>query len=155
MKKNEIYEFIKKYWTIALVLKLLWVIILFLVINHLAKSQQTTFDFQSIEVINLDGNKINKNIKTTFIYYPSGFTLISNDYKIYSFLVPGTEFNKLKAVSFVDINQTIKLDTADTMNAIIYQSTIRPYQVAQLVGRDEILLKKKDKSSIKFYNLLK
>ena len=155
MKREEIYEFIKKYWTIALILKIIWVIVLFLVINHFANAQQTTFDFQSIEVVDLDGKQINKNIKTTFIYYPSGFTLISNDYKIYSFLVPGIEFNKLKAVSFVDINQTIKLDTADTMNAIIYQSTIRPYQVAQLVGRDEILLKKKDKSSIKFYNLLK
>ena len=153
MKK--IWEFFKKYWTIALILKILWALLLLLVLNHFANAQQTTFDFQSIEIINLDGNKINKNIKTTFIYYPSGFTIISDEYKVYSFLVPGTEFNELKAVSFIDINQTIKLDTADTMNAIIYQSTIRPYQVAQLIGRDIIFIKKKDKSSIKFYNLVK
>ena len=152
---GEILEFIKKYWTIALILKILWVIILFIFINHFAKAQQTTFDFLSIEVVDLDGNRVNKNIKTTFIYYPSGFTLISNDYKIYSFLVPGVEFRKLKAVSFTDINQTIKLDTTDTINAIIYQSTIRPYQIAQLIGRDEIILKKKDKTSIRFYKLIK
>ena len=107
MKRKEIYEFIKKYWTIALVLKLLWVIILFLIINHFANAQQTTFEFKSIEVIDLEGKKISEDTKTTFIYYPSGFTLISDDYKIYSFLVPGTEFNKLKAVSFVDINQQL------------------------------------------------
>ena len=155
MKKVRIYKFIKKYWTVALVLKLLWALILFLFINHLAKSQQTSFDFQSIEVVDYNGNTINKNIKTTFIYYPSGFTLISDEYKVYSFLVPGVEFNKLKAISFFDLNQTIKLDTTDTMSAIIYQSTIRPYQVAQLIGKDIIFLKKKDKTSIKFYNLVK
>ena len=153
MKK--IWNWIKKYWTIALILKILWALLLLLVLNHFANAQQTTFDFKSIEVIDLEGKKVNKNTKTTFIYYPSGFTIISDEYKVYSFLVPGTEFNELKAVSFIDINQTIKLDTADTMNAIIYQSTIRPYQVAQLIGRDIIFLKKKDKSSIKFYNLVK
>ena len=153
MKK--IWKFIKKYWTIALILKIIWAILVLLVLNQLAKAQQTTFDFKSIEVVDLEGKKVNKNIKTTFIYYPSGFTIISDEYKVYSFLVPGTEFNELKAVSFTDINQTIKLDTADTMSAIIYQSTIRPYQVAQLIGRDIIFLKKKDKSSIKFYNLVK
>jgi len=155
MKKVRIYKFIKKYWTVALVLKLFWALILFLFINHLAKSQQTSFGFQSIEVVDYNGNTINENIKTTFIYYPSGFTLISDEYKVYSFLVPGVEFNKLKAISFFDLNQTIKLDTTDTMSAIIYQSTIRPYQVAQLIGNDIIFLKKKDKTSIKFYNLVK
>jgi len=152
---EKIWSWIKKYWTIALILKIIWAILVLLVLNQLAKAQQTEFEFRSIEVVDLNGKKVNKDIKTTFIYYPSGFTLISDEYKIYSFLVPGTEFNKLKAVSFTDINQTIQLDTTDTMNAIIYQSTIRPYQVAQLIGRDIIFLKKKDKSSIKFYNLVK
>ena len=153
MKK--IWKFIKKYWTIALILKIIWAILVLLVLNQLAKAQQTTFDFKSIEVVDLEGKKVNKNIKTTFIYYPSGFTIISDEYKVYSFLVPGTEFNELKAVSFVDTGTELQLDTGDTMHAIIYQSTIRPYQVAQLIGRDIIFLKKKDKTSIKFYNLIK
>ena len=80
---------------------------------------------------------------------------MEGDYKQLEFRVAGFLSKDKQVYKDVKNNVDVHQYTADTMNAIIYQSTIRPYQVAQLVGRDEILLKKKDKSSIKFYNLSK
>ena len=110
-----------------------------------------TLKFDHIEVTDLTGAQTIKKTNSMIIYYQSGLTLISDEEKIYTFLVPGTEFNNLKAISFVDTKMDVLLDTADTMYAIIYQSTIRPYQIAHQIGRNGITLKKADKSEIRLY----
>lgn len=110
-----------------------------------------TLRFDHIEVTDMNGNQIVKKSNTMIVYYPSGFTIVSDEEKIYTFLVPGTEFDNLKAVSFIDTKMDVQLDTADTINAIIYQSTLRPYQIAHQIGDNGITIKKKDKSGIRFY----
>jgi len=116
-----------------------------------ASQKNITLRFDHIEVTDMIGNKIVKKVHTMIVYYPSGLTIVTDEEKIYTFLVPGTEFDNLKAVSFVDIKMDVRLDTADTINAVIYQSTIRPYQIAHQIGDNGVTIKKKDKSGIRFY----
>lgn len=113
--------------------------------------ENITLRFDRIEVTDVNGNKVTKKSYSMIVYYPSGFTIVSDEEKIYTFLVPGTEFDNLKAVSFIDTKMDVQLDTADTINAIIYQSTLRPYQIAHQIGDNGITIKKKDKSGIRFY----
>jgi len=116
-----------------------------------ASQKNITLRFDHIEVTDMIGNKIVKKVHTMIVYYPSGLTIVTDEEKIYTFLVPGTEFDNLKAISFVDIKMDVRLDTADTINAVIYQSTIRPYQIAHQIGDNGVTIKKKDKSGIRFY----
>jgi hypothetical protein len=124
-------------------------LIIFLFLSTSA-SAQFIVDFDSVEVVTSTGDTIYDKLESNFVYYPGGFVLVSSE-KVYTFLLPGTEFEEKKSVVFEDMGETIKLDTLDTISSVLYQSTIRPFQVAQQVDWHGITLIKRDRSRIKFY----
>ncbi len=122
--------------------------ILLLTIPTLAWSQKT-FKFDSLSVVRPNDTLVIK-CKSSLIYTQIGFTLVSDDSRVYSFLLPGSEFLELQAVSFYDTKMTL---TDSTFNSPIsvYYTQYNDIQVAQYVRPKSITLMKKDKTGIIFY----
>lgn len=122
--------------------------LLLLTIPTLVWSQKT-FKFDSLSVFRPSDTLVIK-CKSSLIYTHIGFTLVSDDRRIYSFLLPGSEFLDLQAISFYDTKMTL---TDSTFNSpiSIYYTQYNDIQVAQYVRPKSITLMKKDKTGIIFY----
>ena len=110
---------------------------------------QQSYKFDSLKVIDgLDTFKV--NCKSSIIYFPKGFTLISSDSRLYSYLVPGSEFHNLQYISFADTGVLLE-DTTSTNPVVVYQTKFKNTQIAQYIYEGKIAFKKRNNSSVIFY----
>ena len=110
---------------------------------------QQSYKFDSLKVIDgVDTLKI--NCKSSIIYFPKGFTLISSDTRLYSYLVPGSEFNNTQYLSFADTGILLE-DTLSTSPVVIYQTKFKNTQIAQYIHDGKIAFKKRNNSTVIFY----
>jgi len=110
---------------------------------------QKPLKFDSVSVIS-NKDTIEIKCKSTIVYTHQGFTLVSSDPRIYSYLLPGIEFFDVQCVNFYDTGMTLKDSTFNNPIAI-YHNNHKDIQVAQYVRDKSITLMKKDKTGIKFY----
>jgi hypothetical protein len=110
---------------------------------------QKTFVFDSIAV--LDGNDTIKIEAKTHIKYSLGsFMLISEDKRVYSYLLPTIEFTNPQYIEFYDTG-TLLADSTSTIPVAIYQSEFKKIQVAQYIKNGGVLFMKRNNTGIKFY----
>ena len=125
-------------------------VLFFLITSSLCFAQKP-ITFDSIAVVSTK-DTIRIKCKTTIIYSEKGFTIVSEDARVYSYLLPGIEFTTPQAICFYDIREQLDDQEADCEGPVlIYQSTFKETQVAQYVRHESITLMKKDKSGISFF----
>ena len=88
--------------------------------------------------------------ETTFVYSEKGFVLYSPDRRVYSFLLPGTEFFDYTLISFRDMGKVMS-NTEDRIKLVIYENNYKNMQIAQYVSEKGILLMRRDKMGLLFY----
>lgn len=124
---------------------------LLLLIASFSAFAQKPITFDSIAVVSAK-DTIRIKCKTTIVYSEKGFAIVSEDARVYSYLLPGIEFIKPQAICFYDIRQELEDKEAKTEGPVlIYQSDFKDIQVAQYVRHESITLMKKDKSGISFF----
>ena len=112
---------------------------------------QKPVTFDSIAVITTK-DTIKLKCKTTIIYSERGLSIISEDKRLYSFILPGIEFADPQVICFNDTKQILDDPLAEAEGPIIiYQSIYSDMQVAQYIREESITLVKKDKSGISFF----
>lgn len=110
---------------------------------------QQAYKFDSLKVF--DGaDTIRIACKTSIIYYPKGFTLISNDSRVYTYLLPGSEFHNTQYLAFYDTGSLLQ-DTTSFNPVVIYQNKFKNTQLAQYIVNGNIALRKRNNSGIIFY----
>lgn len=125
--------------------------ILFFFILNICYSQQSLV-FDSISIMNGDTTIIKLKCKNTFVYYKEGFTLISSDSRVYSYLLPGTEFFNLQLIEFKDTGKILANKNNDkARQTIIYESPYKNIQIAQEIQSFSIKLIKRNNTAILFY----
>jgi len=125
-------------------------VLLLLITSSLCFAQKP-ITFDSIAVVSVK-DTIRIKCKTTIVYSEKGFAIVSEDARVYSYLLPGIEFTTPQAICFYDIREQLDDTEADTEGPVlIYQSSFREIQVAQYVRQESITLMKKDKSGISFF----
>ena len=128
--------------------KILISIGLMISLNGLA---QKSFDVYSAEIID-PRCPIVIETNITFVYFPTGFTLISDDKRFYSFFVTGVEFWAINNLTFYDtgksLNDTIAFSKQYPIE--IYKSTINGVEIAQQIDSNSITLIKRNSTGIKF-----
>lgn len=128
--------------------KILAILMLAITGNCLAQKPIT---FDSIAVMSAK-DTIKIKCKTTIVYSEKGFAIVSEDARVYSYLLPGIEFTTPQAICFYDIRQELEDKVAGTEGPVlIYQSGFKEIQVAQYVRHESITLMKKDKTGISFF----
>jgi hypothetical protein len=110
---------------------------------------QRTFIFDSIAVLD-GGDTIKIKCKTHIKYTPDGFILISEDHRVYSYLLPTIEFTDPQYVEFYDTGAGLS-DSTSKIPVVIYQSEFKKIQVAQYIKDGTILFMKRNNTGIKFY----
>ena len=110
---------------------------------------QNTFNFDSIAVID-NSDTIKIKCKTYFKYSLDGFILISEDHRIYSYLLPTIEFTNPQYVEFYSTGMLLS-DSTSLIPVAIYQSDFKKIQVAQYIKQGSILFMKRNNTGIKFY----
>ena len=116
---------------------------------------QYTIKMGSVEIVDKN-NYVTFKSNTTFIYFPTGFTLISEDKRIYSYLVPGIEFYKIDNLTFYDTGSILE-DTllfSKKFPVVVYKCTLKnkEVEVAQQVDSLSIYLMKRNLTGIKFFD---
>ena len=112
---------------------------------------QKPITFDSIAVMSTK-DTIKIKCKTTIVYSEKGFAIVSEDTRVYSYLLPGIEFTTPQAICFYDIRQELEDKSVGTEGPVlIYQSAFKEIQVAQYVRHESITLMKKDKTGISFF----
>ena len=125
-------------------------VLLLLIASSLCFAQKP-ITFDSIAVVSIK-DTIRIKCKTTIVYSEKGFAIVSEDARVYSYLLPGIEFTTPQAICFYDIREQLDDAEAETEGPVlIYQSSFREIQVAQYVRQESITLMKKDKSGISFF----
>jgi len=123
------------------------ILLLFIPFNMVVAQQAYKFD--SLKVF--DGaDTIRIACKTSIIYYPKGFTLISNDSRVYTYLLPGSEFHNTQYLAFYDTGSLLQ-DTTSFNPVVIYQNKFKNTQLAQYIVNGNIALRKRNNSGIIFY----
>jgi len=125
------------------------IIVIFVILINTSVFSQKTFKFDSIAVIDV-ADTIKLKCKTYFIYNTDGFILISEDNRVYSYLLPTIEFTDSQCLEFYDTGTALSDSTSKTP-VVIYQSIFKKIQVAQYVKNNTILFMKRNKTGIKFY----
>ena len=123
-------------------------LILFFITNICLAQQNLQFD--SIAIMNGDTTLVKLKCKTTFVYFPQGFVLTSDDTRVYSYLLPGTEFFNFPLLSFRDMGKAIS-DIKTKKSLVIYETKYKNTQIAQCVSDKGILLMKRNNTGILFY----
>lgn len=113
---------------------------------------QVSYSVKTVEILDRDcPMRLRTNV--TIIYFPTGFTIISEDKRLYSYLVPGIEFFSVDNLTFYDTGKTLN----DTLlfpkgsPAVIYQSTLKTkVEIAQHVDSNSVTIMKRNLTGIKF-----
>lgn len=135
-------------------------LLLLMGLSFLSQAQSMEVSTDSIEVF--DGTVKVFPAKTTFSYLNQRiFNLDCSDKRVYSFLLPNTQFMDRSVISFEDTGYLFTMgdsvtvnvgDTTSTSNiGVLYQSLSTPNQVIQVTDSTGIKIIKRDKTYIKFY----
>lgn len=125
-------------------------VLLLLFVSTLCLAQKP-ITFDSIAVVSVK-DTIRIKCKTTIIYGEMGFAIVSEDARVYSYLLPGIEFTKPQAIFFYYTREQLDDKETDFEGPVlIYQNTFKETKVAQYVRNESITLVKKDKSGISFF----
>ena len=123
-------------------------ILVFLLVPTMLHAQQA-FKFDSLKVF--DGaDTVRIACKSSLIYFPKGFTLIANDSRVYTYLLPGSEFHNTQYLAFYDTGSLLE-DTTSFNPVVIYQNKFKNTQVAQYIVNGNIALRKRNNTGIIFY----
>ena len=110
---------------------------------------QQAYKFDSLKVF--DGaDTVRIACKSSLIYFPKGFTLIASDNRVYTYLLPGSEFHNTQYLAFYDTGSLLE-DTTSFNPVVIYQNKFKNTQVAQYIIDGKIALRKRNNSGIIFY----
>ena len=110
---------------------------------------QQAYKFDSLKVF--DGaDTVRIACKSSLIYFPKGFTLIASDSRVYTYLLPGSEFHNTQYLAFYDTGSLLE-DTTSFNPVVIYQSKFKNTQVAQYIVNGKIALRKRNNTGIIFY----
>jgi hypothetical protein len=121
---------------------------LFLTINSLV-AQSAMLEYNKVQVITDD----TITIKNSSVVMFSRQTLIiqNEDRRVNSFLVPGSEFDKLDVIIFDDTNTLLESDSLN--KTIIYGSVNHPVEIGVVIGEtiyDSLKIYKKNRETLIF-----
>jgi hypothetical protein len=121
---------------------------LFLTINSLV-AQSAMLEYNEVQVITDD----TITIKNRSVVMFSRQTLIiqNEDRRVNSFLVPGSEFDKLDVIIFDDTNTLLESDSLS--KTIIYGSVNHPVEIGVVIGEtiyDSLKIYKKNRETLIF-----
>jgi len=121
---------------------------LFLTINSLV-AQSAMLEYNEVQVITDD----TITIKNRSVVMFSRQTLIiqNEDRRVNSFLVPGSEFDKLDVIIFDDTNTLLESDSLS--KTIIYGSVNHPVELGVVIGEtiyDSLKIYKKNRETLIF-----
>ena len=121
---------------------------LFLTINSLV-AQSAMLEYSEVQVITDD----TITIKNSSVVMFSRQTLIiqNEDRRVNSFLVPGSEFDKLDVIIFDDTNTLLESDSLS--KTIIYESINHPIELGVEIGEsiyDSLKIYKKNRETLIF-----
>ncbi len=121
---------------------------LFLTINSLV-AQSAMLEYNKVQVITDD----TITIKNSSVVMFSRQTLIiqNEDRRVNSFLVPGSEFDKLDVIIFDDINTLLESDSLS--KTILYGSVNHPVEIGVVIGEsiyDSLKIYKKNRETLIF-----
>ena len=121
---------------------------LFLTINLLV-AQSAMLEYNEVQVITDD----TITIKNSSVVMFSRQTLIiqNEDRRVNSFLVPGSEFDKLDVIIFDDINTLLESDSLS--KTILYGSVNHPVEIGVVIGEsiyDSLKIYKKNRETLIF-----
>ena len=121
---------------------------LFLVIDSLV-AQSAMLEYSEVQVITDD----TITIKNSSVVMFSRQTLIiqNEDRRVNSFLVPGSEFDKLDVIIFDDTNTLLESDSLS--KTIIYESINHPIELGVEIGEsiyDSLKIYKKNRETLIF-----
>jgi hypothetical protein len=121
---------------------------LFLVIDSLV-AQSAMLEYNEVQVITDD----TITIKNSSVVMFSRQTLIiqNEDRRVNSFLVPGSEFDKLDVIIFDDTNTLLESDSLS--KTIIYESINHPIELGVEIGEsiyDSLKIYKKNRETLIF-----
>ncbi len=123
-------------------------LLVFLLVPAISFAQQA-FKFDSLKIMD-HADTLRIGCKTSIIYFPNGFTLIAADPRVYTYLVPGCEFQNTQYLTFYDTGSLLE-DTTSFNPIVIYQNKFKNTQVAQYILGGNIALKKRNNTGIIFY----
>ena len=121
---------------------------LFLTINSLV-AQSAMLEYSEVQVITDD----TITIKNSSVVMFSRQTLIiqNEDRRVNSFLVPGSEFDKLDVIIFDDTNTLLESDSLS--KTILYGSVNHPVEIGVVIGEsiyDSLKIYKKNRETLIF-----
>lgn len=121
---------------------------LFLTINSLV-AQSAMLEYNEVQVITDD----TITIKNSSVVMFSRQTLIiqNEDRRVNSFLVPGSEFDKLDVIIFDDTNTLLESDSLS--KTILYGSVNHPVEIGVVIGEtiyDSLKIYKKNRETLIF-----
>tara|TARA_Y100000389_G_C17217508_1_gene391644 strand:- start:206 stop:604 length:399 start_codon:yes stop_codon:yes gene_type:complete len=121
---------------------------LFLTINSLV-AQSAMLEYNEVQVITDD----TITIKNSSVVMFSRQTLIiqNEDRRVNSFLVPGSEFDKLDVIIFDDTNTLLESDSLS--KTILYGSVNHPVELGVVIGEtinDSLKIYKKNRETLIF-----
>ncbi len=130
------------------------------------QAQAPSYSTDSIEVNDRFGVIKKLEVKTSFQFLnDSLFNLDCSDKRVYSFLLPNTQFLNNSVISFQDTGYTLTMNDTVSVNinvsdstsvgtsnlGILYQSLNTPHQIIMLTDSTGVKVIKNDKTYIKFY----
>ena len=141
------------------------VLLLLVLISSLSYGQVKQFSTDSIEVLDKSGVVKVYECKSKFTYTRTNCMLLSNDIRVYNFLIPGSSFMDLDLLVFmdtgysVDMSDTTMIFEDDFRNipenhkmGVVYQTSDggTTTQLIQYVDSSGIYFVKRDQTQIKF-----
>ena len=107
------------------------------------------YKFDSLKVFDA-ADTIRIACKSSLIYFPKGFTLIASDSRVYTYLLPGSEFHNTQYLAFHDTGSLLE-DTTSFNPVVIYQNKFKNTQIAQYIVNGKIAFKKRNNTGVIFY----
>ena len=110
---------------------------------------QQAYKFDSLKVFDAT-DTIRIACKSSLIYFPKGFTLIASDSRVYTYLLPGSEFYNTQYLAFHDTGSLLE-DTTSFNPVVIYQNKFKNTQIAQYIVNGKIAFKKRNNTGVIFF----
>jgi hypothetical protein len=135
-------------------MKKIVLLIVFNLITYLSFSQKVDLKYSKVVVCYKDTIELKTNSKLNFDKF--NFMLQSDDERLYSFIVPNSEFDAMNFRMFRDTGMLLKDDKDTTTRTVVYESLFsfpNPIQIGIKLSKnltDSLTIIKRDKSSIIF-----
>jgi hypothetical protein len=135
-------------------MKKIVLLIVFNLIAYLSFSQKVDLKYSKVIVCYKDTIELKTNSKLNFDKF--NFMLQSDDERLYSFIVPNSEFDAMNFRMFRDTGMLLKDDKDTTTRTVVYESLFsfpNPIQIGIKLSKnltDSLTIIKRDKSSIIF-----